>query len=195
MTRTINDYLKDSAILMEETAKVFPSEQMEKAIDLCVAAAVQNKPILVCGNGGSAADAMHIAGELVARFLLERRGFNCLCLSLNPAMVTAWSNDYDYDSNFARQVQAHGAAGGVVLGISTSGTSKSVVLAIEEAKKMGMTTIGLTGRGGGTMAAMCDALLDVPSKSTPFIQQVHACLYHYLCEQVEARAVALLKAA
>ncbi len=130
---------------------------------------------------------MHITGELVGRFLKERRALNCICLSSNPAVLTAWSNDYSYDTVFSRQVEAYARRGGAVLGISTSGNSMNVVNAFEAARLAGMTTIGLTGRGGGKMATVSDILIDVPSLRTPDIQQVHICLYHYLCEAVEAR--------
>jgi D-sedoheptulose 7-phosphate isomerase len=148
---------------------------------------VANRPLLVCGNGGSASDAMHIAGELVGRFLKERRALNCICLSSNPSVLTAWSNDYSFETVFSRQVEAYGRDGGVLWGISTSGNSANVVEAFRVAKGLGMTTIGLTGEGGGRMAEFTDILVDAPSRSTPMIQQIHICLYHYICEQVEAR--------
>ncbi|WP_267423550.1 SIS domain-containing protein [Methylobacterium sp. GC_Met_2] len=140
---------------------------------------------LICGNGGSASDAMHITGELVGRFLKERRALRAICLSSNPAVLTAWSNDYSFETVFSRQVEAYGQAGGVLLGLSTSGNSANVIRAFEVAREMGMTTIGLTGRGGGKIAAVSDVLLDVPAASTPIIQQVHICYYHYLCERIE----------
>jgi len=162
----------------------------ERAIALIAETLDGNKPFLVCGNGGSASDAMHIAGELVGRFLKERRALNCICLSSNPSVLTAWSNDYSYDTVFSRQVEAYGTAGGAILGISTSGNSKNVIEAFRAARDTGMKTIGLTGEGGGKMAELCDVLIDVPSTSTPLIQQVHICLYHYICEKVEARLAA-----
>lgn len=131
--------------------------------------------------------AMHIAGELVGRFLLERKAINCICLTSNAAVVTAWSNDYSYETVFARQVEAYGQRGGTLLGISTSGNSANVVRAFETARELGMNTIGLTGQGGGKMAALSTVLIDVPSKSTPIIQQLHITIYHYLCEQIEIR--------
>ncbi|PWC59591.1 phosphoheptose isomerase [Azospirillum sp. TSH7] len=161
--------------------------RVEAAVDAVTAALGANKALLVCGNGGSASDAQHITGELVGRFLKERRGLKAICLSSNPAVLTAWSNDYSYDTVFSRQTEAYGEPGGVILGISTSGNSRNVIAAFEVAKQMGMTTIAMTGEGGGKMAELSDILLDVPSRSTPLIQQVHICLYHYLCEQVEAR--------
>jgi D-sedoheptulose 7-phosphate isomerase len=101
--------------------------------------------------------------------------------------LTAWSNDYSFETVFSRQVEAYGREGGVLWGISTSGNSANVVEAFKVAKSLGMTTIGLTGEGGGRMAEFTDILVDAPSRSTPMIQQIHICLYHYICEQVEAR--------
>jgi D-sedoheptulose 7-phosphate isomerase len=141
----------------------------------------------VCGNGGSASDAMHIAGELVGRFLKERKAIDCICLSSNTAVLTAWANDYAYDTVFARQVEAHGRNGGVLLGISTSGNSPNVVRAFEAARALGVRTVALTGRGGGKLAPLSDVLIDVPSRHTPIVQQLHVCIYHYVCEQIEAR--------
>src|SRR6185437_14024792 len=142
---------------------------------------------LICGNGGSAADAMHIAGELVGKFLKERRALKAIALSADSTIITAWSNDVGYDEVFARQVDAYGEAGGVLLAISCSGRSKNIVAAVHSAKSKGMTTIGLTGEGGALLAPIVDILLDVPSGDTPLVQQAHICVYHYLCAEVERR--------
>ena len=184
--QSLSEYMQESADVVRATGTPEMSATLEKAAELCVAALKADKAILVCGNGGSAADAMHIAGELIARYLKERKGFNCICLSSNAAMLTAWVNDYDFESVFARQVQTFGAKGAALIAISTSGNSKNVIQAVMQAKEMDMNVIGLTGNGGGKLAGMCDALLDVPSKFTPMIQQGHTCLYHYLCERIEA---------
>jgi D-sedoheptulose 7-phosphate isomerase len=184
---SFKSYSLNAARLLEETSRYVEDARVEKAVDTVATALSSKKAFLVCGNGGSASDAMHITGELVGRFLKERRALKAICLSSNPAVLTAWANDYSYDTVFSRQVEAFGEPGGVILGLSTSGNSKNVVLAFEEAKKLGMTTIGMTGQGGGKLAALSDILLDVPSRATPEIQQVHICLYHYLCEEVEAR--------
>lgn len=134
---------------------------------------------------------MHITGELVGRFLKERNPFKAICLSSNSAVITAWSNDYSYESVFARQVEAYAEAGGVLIGLSTSGNSANVVEAFAVARKLGLSTIALTGDGGGKLAALSDVLLDVLSRSTPHIQQAHICIYHFLCEQVEAKCAAM----
>jgi D-sedoheptulose 7-phosphate isomerase len=184
---SLRDYLAESADVLERTAGAISQPAMEAAIDCIVAALSAGYPMLVCGNGGSAADAMHIAGELVARFLRDRRAFRVICLSENPAVLTAWSNDCSFETVFARQVEAYGGEGSVLLGLSTSGTSRNIVAAFKQARRMGMRTVALTGEGGGRLAPMADFLLAVPSRHTPLIQQVHICLYHYLCEHVERR--------
>lgn len=186
-TAALHGCLSAAIDVLRRTMDSLDPARVEAAVAAVTAALGANKALLVCGNGGSASDAQHITGELVGRFLKERRGLKAICLSSNPAVLTAWSNDYSYDTVFSRQTEAYGEPGGVILGISTSGNSRNVIAAFEVAKSLGMTTIALTGEGGGKMAALSDILLDVPSRSTPLIQQVHICLYHYLCEQVEAR--------
>jgi D-sedoheptulose 7-phosphate isomerase len=187
---TLSDYLAESAAVLEAARAAIGQDVMERAVDSVCQALSQGKPFLICGNGGSAADAMHITGELVGRFLKERRACRAICLSSNAAVLTAWANDYSYDAVFARQVEAYGEPGAVILGISTSGTSRNVVAAFEQARRMGMTVIAMTGEGGGAMAPLADHLLAAPSRSTPLIQQVHICLYHYLCAAIECRLTA-----
>lgn len=179
-------YLERSAELMRAMAAAPAAQQVEPAARLIAQALKADKPLLVCGNGGSAADSQHIAGELVGRFLKERRALRCISLTADSAVMTALANDYGYEAVFARQVEAYGEAGGAVLGISTSGNSANVVAAFEKARAIGMTTIALTGEGGGKLAALADVLIDVPSRHTPDIQQVHLALYHFLCERVES---------
>lgn len=183
---SIAGYLQASIGVLQDCIDHAPIQNVERAIVEIGRTFDTAKPLLVCGNGGSASDASHIAGELVGRFLKERRALNCICLSANSAVLTAWANDYAYETVFARQVEAYGAAGGTLLGLSTSGNSKNVVEAFKSAKSMGMTTIALTGEGGGDLARHADILIDVPSRHTPLVQQAHACLYHYICERVEA---------
>jgi D-sedoheptulose 7-phosphate isomerase len=180
-------YLSDSLAVLSELDKTLDGATVERAVAAILTSLEANKAFLICGNGGSAADASHIAGELVGRFLKERRALKAIALSADSAIMTAWGNDYSYEDVFARQVHAYGEPGGVLLAISTSGRSKNVVAAVAVAKEKGMTVIGLTGKGGGHLAPMVDILLDVPSTATPLIQQAHMCLYHYLCAQVEAR--------
>jgi D-sedoheptulose 7-phosphate isomerase len=186
---TLRAYLADSARTLEAAGEAWSENLLASALDAMTGALGSGKPLLVCGNGGSASDALHITGELVGRFLLERRALKAICLSSNPAVLTARANDYGYDTVFSRQVEAYGEPGAVILGLSTSGNSPSVVEAFRQARSMGMTTIALTGEGGGKLASWTDYLFAVPSKSTPLIQQAHICLYHYLCESIE-RALA-----
>lgn len=182
---TFANYLEVSAEIIQKTAKSLSGEKVLEAIHLIADVLKKNKPLLICGNGGSAADSMHISGELVGKFLKERRALNCVSLTANSTILTAWSNDYNFETVFSRQVEALAQQGGVVWGISTSGNSQNVILALQKARELGMKTIGLTGEGGGRMLNYCDILLDAPSMSTPLVQQVHACIYHYICQSVE----------
>ena len=184
---SLQEQLHQAAQRIEAMAHYPSLGQVDKAVAAIVAAFKADKPLLVCGNGGSASDAMHITGEMVGRFLKERAALRCICLSSNPAVLTAWANDYSYETVFSRQVEAYGAQRGVFWGLSTSGNSPNVIAALRQAKTMGMLTIGMTGEGGGKMATECDILIDVPSKHTPVVQQIHICLYHYICEMVEAQ--------
>jgi D-sedoheptulose 7-phosphate isomerase len=185
------DYVRTSMDTLSETLVRFSDDRMERAIDLLVQALAANLPVLVCGNGGSAADAEHITGELVGRFLHDRRALNVICLASNASVMTAWANDCGYEGVFARQVEAYGQGGGVLLAISTSGNSPSVLAAAETAGNMRLPVVSLTGEGGGKLAAFSDVLLDVPSRNTPLIQQVHVCVYHYICQRVEERLVSI----
>jgi D-sedoheptulose 7-phosphate isomerase len=172
--------------VLEETYSAVNEEHIEEAVRICVTALQADQPLLVCGNGGSASDAMHITGELVGRFLKERRAINAICLSSNAAILTAWANDYSFEDVFARQVEAHGRKGGVLIALSTSGNSGNVIQAAQKARDMGLSVISLTGEGGGKLAPLSDVVLAAPSRSTPHIQQVHICIYHHLCAQIEA---------
>lgn len=183
----LNDYLARSADAITATIAHDLTAEMERAVSAVVSALSQGKALLVCGNGGSASDAIHIAGELVGRFLKERKAYNVIALPANAAVLTAWGNDYGFETVFSRQVEAHGADGAVLLAISTSGNSPSILAAAEQARAMGMTVIAMTGESGGKLKPLADILLNVPSTSTPIIQQGHLCLYHHLCEKVEAR--------
>ena len=183
---SVAGYLEASIRVLEDATEAFADDRVDRAVELICNGLRQNRPLLICGNGGSASDAEHIATELVGRFLKDRRALNAICLTANAGVLTAWANDHDYDDVFARQVEAHGASGGVLLVLSTSGNSANVVRAAQAAKRLKLPVIALTGRGGGALASNCDILLDVPSDHTPLIQQVHICLYHYICARVEA---------
>ena len=142
--------------------------------------------MLFCGNGGSAADAQHIAAELSGRFYFDRAPLFAEALHVNTSYLTAVANDYSYDVVYERMVQSKGAEGDVLVGISTSGNSKNVVLAMKEAQRMGMVTIGFTGEAGGEMRNYSDILINIPSTDTPRIQECHILVGHIICELTEA---------
>jgi D-sedoheptulose 7-phosphate isomerase len=141
--------------------------------------------LIAFGNGGSAADAQHVAAELLGRFLLDREPLPAVALAVNSASVTALANDYGYDQVFERQLRGLGAPGDVALALSTSGNSTNVLDALRAARSMGVATIGLTGGDGGQMPSLCDHCIVVPSQETPRIQEGHLLVLHVLCEIVE----------
>jgi D-sedoheptulose 7-phosphate isomerase len=184
----LKDYLTTSSQLLAKAANDDLERKVQGAIAKITSAIQHNRAVLVCGNGGSAADAMHITGELIGRYLKNRRALKCVCLSAEPATLTALANDFGYEKVFSRQVEAHGEEGGVLWGLSTSGNSPNVVEAFQTARAMGLTTIAMTGESGGKLADLSDILINVPSGHTPLIQQIHQAIYHYICEKVEAAA-------
>jgi D-sedoheptulose 7-phosphate isomerase len=143
--------------------------------------------LLICGNGGSAADAQHWAAELVSRFNYDRPGLAAIALTTDSSILTGIANDYGYERVFARQVEALGRPGDVLFALSTSGRSPNVLAALAAARQGGLATVGFTGAGGTAMAPLCDLLLGVPSDSTPRIQEGHLVLGHTICAMVEAR--------
>lgn len=160
--------------------------QLDVTVDLLRSALQVGRPVLVCGNGGSAADSQHIAGELVGKFLKERRALNVRALTTDTSVVTAWANDVGYDTVFSRQVEAYGQPDGVLWAISTSGNSRNVLRAAEAARSLGMQVVAMTGEGGGKLGPLADVCFAVPSSVTPRIQEMHIMLYHYVCERIEA---------
>ena len=158
---------------------------VEKVSSVIIDAYKNGKKTLLAGNGGSAADAQHIAGELVARFYFDRPGLPSIALTTDSSVMTAIGNDYGYERLFARQVQALGNEGDVFIGISTSGNSPNIIKALEACKEKSIITIGLTGMNGGKMAQMCDFCIKVPSNETPRIQEVHILVGHIICCIVE----------
>lgn len=161
------------------------SDVLCASVDAVVDAMRSGRKVLIAGNGGSAADAQHIAGEFVSRFAFDRPGLPAVALTTDTSILTAIGNDYGYERLFARQVQALGMPGDVFIGISTSGNSPNVIRAFEEARRIGMVTIGMTGNRGGPMIELCDHLLAVHSGDTPRIQEGHIVLAHALCLLVE----------
>ena len=141
--------------------------------------------LLICGNGGSAADAQHFAAEIVGRFKLERKGFPAIALTTDTSVLTSIGNDYGFDKIFERQVEALGKSGDILFGISTSGNSTNVINAVNKAKEMGIYTIGLLGKGGGELKKLVDLPLTVDSDNTARIQECHLTIYHVICEEIE----------
>ncbi|WP_187647928.1 D-sedoheptulose 7-phosphate isomerase [Nitrosophilus labii] len=152
---------------------------------ICVEALKNQKKILLFGNGGSAADAQHLAAELVGRFKKERRSLPAIALTTDTSALTAIGNDYGFEEVFARQLDGLANEGDVAIGISTSGNSENVLRALEIAKTKGCKTIGLSGRDGGKMAALCDANIVVPSNETPRIQEMHIMIGHIICNVID----------
>jgi D-sedoheptulose 7-phosphate isomerase len=159
-------------------------------VELLAAAYRAGNKLLVCGNGGSAADAQHLAAEIVGRFKMERRGLPAIALTTDSSILTAIGNDYGFDRIFSRQVEALAAPGDVVIGISTSGNSPNVQQALELARRSGCRTVGLLGRDGGSIAGIVDIALTVPSHDTPRIQEGHICMIHIICDLLEKRLFA-----
>ena len=141
--------------------------------------------LLIAGNGGSAADAQHIAGELVSKFYFDRPALPAIALTTDTSIITAIGNDYGYEKLFSRQIEANGVKGDVFLGISTSGNSKNIIEGLKIAKEKGVITIGLTGESGGKMKELCDYCICVPSNETPRIQESHILIGHILCSIIE----------
>lgn len=159
--------------------------QVEQAADAWMDALRKGGKVIFCGNGGSAADAQHLAAELMGRFLFDRDPLPALSLTVDTSALTAIGNDYGYENVFSRQLRGIGRPGDVLVGLSTSGNSANVVKAFEAAREMGIVTIGLTGEGGGKMAALSDVLVAVPHKQTNHIQEAHITLGHLICALVE----------
>jgi D-sedoheptulose 7-phosphate isomerase len=160
---------------------------VQRAAELIASAFKANGKLLVFGNGGSAADAQHIAGELINRFLQQRKALPAIALTTDGGVLTCIANDSGFDNVFARQIEALGTRGDVCLAISTSGTSANVIVACEQARTQEMVVIGLLGRDGGKVAALCDLALVVPSNDTQRIQETHNLIGHIVCELVEAK--------
>lgn len=164
-------------------------EQVEAIANAIVKALRENKKVLWCGNGGSAAEAQHMAAELSGRFLRERPGLYSEALSVNTSTLTCVGNDYGYDYIFSRQVEAFAQPGDVVIGMTTSGSSRNVVLALEAARKKGAVTVGFTGNGGGQVAELSDIVLMGPSSYAAVVQEVHQVMAHIVCDLVEQQLI------
>lgn len=162
--------------------------QIREAADIVTECLANGGVVMLAGNGGSAADAQHIAGEFVGRFLQERKPLPALALHTNTTVMTAIGNDYSFDLVYARQVAAHARPGDVFIGITTSGNSPNILEAAKKARECGMKVLGLTGASGGKLKELCDLCLCIPSPSTPRIQEMHIVVGHLICELAEANA-------
>ncbi|MEK6629828.1 MAG: SIS domain-containing protein [Acidobacteriota bacterium] len=186
-----NDFAAIVSRTLAESARLHTESQATAvvssvaAVEAMIAALRKGGKILVCGNGGSASDAQHFAAELVGRFEKERPALASIALTTDTSILTAIANDYSYERVFARQVDAIGRLGDVLLGISTSGGSQSVLEAITVARAAGLTTIALTGRSGGVVGAAADIHVNVPASSTARVQEVHRTLLHAMCALIE----------
>ncbi|ARJ53569.1 D-sedoheptulose 7-phosphate isomerase [Campylobacter jejuni] len=186
----LNSYIKghfaDSILVKEQILKDENLITLIKNASLEVIKAYKNgNKTLLAGNGGSAADAQHIAGEFVSRFYFDRPGIASIALTTDTSILTAIGNDYGYENLFARQVQAQGVKGDVFIGISTSGNSKNILKALELCKQKEIISIGLSGASGGAMNELCDYCIKVPSTCTPRIQEAHILIGHIICAIVE----------
>ncbi len=175
-------------IALHERAKETAQAVVDAATAI-VASLASGGKVLVFGNGGSAADAQHVAAELVGRYQRERPGFAALALTADTTVLTSVSNDYTFDRVFARQVEALGRAGDIAVGISTSGASRNVVLALEAARARGIATVAVTGRDGGVVGRAAAIHVNVASDATPRVQEVHRTLLHVICDLVEQRLI------
>lgn len=188
LTQIVAEQLRETSenlhLMTEDAALLTAIAQVAQA---CVDALRQHHKILFAGNGGSAADAQHLAAELVSRYAYDRPGLSALALTTDTSVLTAIGNDYGYERLFVRQIEALGSAGDVFFGISTSGRSPNVLNAFAAARAKGLITVGMTGRAGGQMAQRCDYMLRVPSDSTPRIQEGHIVMGHAICQIIEAQ--------
>ncbi|MCT7604565.1 D-sedoheptulose 7-phosphate isomerase [Aliarcobacter butzleri] len=186
MTSYINNQIEKSLKLKQDLFSSNETKQMiQEVSDEIIKAYKNGKKTLIAGNGGSAADAQHIAGEFVSRFYFDRPGLASIALTTDTSILTAIGNDYGYEKLFSRQLQANGVSGDVFIGISTSGNSKNVIEALNYAKANGIITIGLTGEKGGIMKELCDYCICMPSNETPRVQEGHILVGHIICAVVE----------
>lgn len=181
---------QDIVAYLEKTSNNFKTLQalapsIAQAAQLCIDSIRAGGKIMICGNGGSAADAQHMAAEMTGRYKIDRPGLPALALTVDSSALTSISNDYGFEQVFSRQVEGLAKPGDVLIGISTSGTSRNVLAAITKGHEIGVKVIGLTGETGGRMKEVCDVWLGVPSLETNFIQEMHLAIEHMICGFVE----------
>ncbi len=186
MIQYIKKYLENSHEILQLTLKdTHFIKNADKAAKSIIATFERGNRVFIAGNGGSAADAQHIAGEFVSRFNFDRNPLPAIALTTDTSILTAIGNDYNYHQVFERQIRALGQSGDLFIGISTSGQSKNILLALEASRALGLFTIGMTGQSADEFAKLCDICLQVPSNTTPFIQQIHITIAHAICGLVE----------
>ena len=168
--------------------------QIQKVCELCIESLKKGGKVMFCGNGGSAADSQHLAAELVGRYKMNRPALNSVALTTDTSILTAVGNDFGYDTIFERQVEGIGKKGDILIGLSTSGNSKNVILAIEKAKTMGIKTVSFTGKKGGKMKEISDVTINVPSDTTNHIQEMHIAVGHIICGHIEKSLAPKVKA-
>jgi len=183
--KCFNEHLEVIQRIQDDTSLL---KLLDEVTDRIIETYGREGKLLICGNGGSASDAQHIAGELVSRFFIERKGLYAEALSANVASITAIGNDYSYEKIFQRQVEANGRKGDILIGLTTSGNSKNIILAMQAAREKGITTVGLTGANReSAITKVSDYCLHIPSTSTPRIQEGYMLVGHTICEFVESK--------
>ncbi len=186
MTIDIEAYVSASvSVLQRMLSDKLLLARIGETADRCVSAIRNERKVMFAGNGGSAAEAQHLAGELVSRFNYDRPGMPGMALTTDTSILTSIGNDYGYERSYSRQIEALARPGDVFVGISTSGRSPNILRALEAARARSVTTIGFTGRDGGPMAALCDIEIRIPDLATPLIQQGHMVVGHLLCALIE----------
>lgn len=186
MADLIKDIIRES-IKVKEAVLSTMARDIKTVADMIATSLKKDGKVILFGNGGSAADAQHIAAELVGRFKLERQALAAISLTTNTSILTSIANDYGYEEIFSRQLEGVASDNDIAIGISTSGNARNVITGILEARKMGIKTVALTGSGGGELATITDIALIVPSDNTPRIQESHITIGHILCELVEEK--------
>jgi|TARA_B110000495_G_C22773532_1_gene452644 D-sedoheptulose 7-phosphate isomerase len=183
----INKQILESAKIIKDVSKV--SKTIEKTIEIIIKCLQSNKKILLCGNGGSAADSQHIAAEFIGRFNLERKSLPAISLTTDTSIITSIGNDYSFEDIFSRQCESLVLEGDIVIGISTSGNSQNIINALKKSKSKGAITIGVLGNGGGEIKKIVDISIIVSSSKTPRIQEAHRTIFHIICDIVEKKIV------
>ncbi|HPD18586.1 MAG: D-sedoheptulose 7-phosphate isomerase [Candidatus Goldbacteria bacterium] len=186
MNKNFNRYVNDTCKVIQKSYKVNETV-LQKTVFMLSEALLNGKKILIYGNGGSAADAQHMAAELLVRLNLNRKAYPAIALTTDTSVITSCANDFSFADVFSRQIEALGNNGDAAVAISTSGNSENVIKGIKAARKKGLYVIGLTGEDGGKMKNLCDILINVKSKNTMLIQQVHVVFIHMICDELEKK--------